>query len=501
MIKNQLFELTYYAPPPRTSLAEVDLYATFSVNDKEITVKGFYDGEGVYKIRFLPQQEGEYHWRVYGGVLQDNGQESCVDSDECGIIQAIGTHFETANGEVFTPFGTTVYALSHQKPELIDKTLRALKDAPFNKLRHCIFPKYYDYNREDPELFPFEKIDGKWDIHHPCFAFWHKLEDVISRLAEQGIQSDLILFHPYDKWGFKELTMEENMVYLDYVLRRFAAIPHIWWSLANEFDLIFSRSIQDWKKIERYVRDNDAYGHLLSVHNCFSFYDFQGEAITHCSIQSRQIESASRFIEKYNKPVIFDECGYEGNLPQAWGDLSAFSLVNSFWTVTVQGAYCTHGEVFLAEDDVLWWAKGGALKGESTPRIAFLKQIMDELPKPIVRWEEDPLRDMDSETRQLILNTPFRTLLKGMPERQQESNFVHEAKFAGRVQDEIFIEYLGRHCTARLDWHLPDDKMYEVQIIDVWNMTRQTVYKNVSGKITIDLPGKEGVAVLARRLK
>ena len=36
-----------------------------------------------------------------------------------------------------------------------------------------------------------------------------------------GIQVDLILFHPYDRWGFAAMSQHDNLVYLDYLLRRF----------------------------------------------------------------------------------------------------------------------------------------------------------------------------------------------------------------------------------------------------------------------------------------
>jgi tetrahydromethanopterin S-methyltransferase subunit B len=32
------------------------------------------------------------------------------------------------------------------------------------------------------------------------------------------------------------------------------------------------------------------------------------------------------------------------------------------------------------ENEVLWWAKGSILKGESPKRIAFLRKLVEELP-------------------------------------------------------------------------------------------------------------------------
>ena len=70
-------------------------------------------------------------------------------------------------------------------------------------------------------------------------------------------------------------------------------------------------------------------------------------------------------------------------------------MTRNFWHTTVQGGYCTHGETFLpgtqegekatrtGEKDVVWWAKGGRLNGESPARIAFLREIIESLPGPL----------------------------------------------------------------------------------------------------------------------
>lgn len=33
------------------------------------------------------------------------------------------------------------------------------------------------------------------------------------------------------------MPREDNLIYLDYLIRRLAAFPNVWWSLANEYDL------------------------------------------------------------------------------------------------------------------------------------------------------------------------------------------------------------------------------------------------------------------------
>lgn len=497
MEQNKLFELKFKGSEPKSSHVAVDLVAEFACGEKIKAVKGFYDGDGTYIVRFLPETPGDYVWHVKG-VIEANGQERCVPSKNKGIIRVKETHFIDANGDVFLPIGTTVYALSHQTDKIVKNTFKSLKNAPFNKIRHCVFPKHYEYNNNEPELFPFEKSkDNKWDVNKPCFKFWKRLERNIFRLAKLGLQSDLILFHPYDKWGFSEMSREENYIYLDYVIRRFSAIPEIWWSIANEFDLFPNRTIEEWYGIEEYIAENDVYGHLLSNHNCFSFYDFTRKNITHCCIQTTQVESAGKFIQKYKKPVIFDECCYEGNLPMSWGNISAFEMVNRFWIATIQGASATHGETYLSDDEVLWWAKGGKLKGKSPKRINFMKTIFENIPYPLDTWAVNPLENLSAAEIEKILNSPIATLPSKMSERQQEALFVKDAAFMGRKQDDCFMQYFARHCCAEAVWNLPENKRYGIYVIDVWNMKKTKILNAVNGKIHVKLPGKEGIALLA----
>ena len=46
-----------------------------------------------------------------------------------------------------------------------EQTLQTLANAPFNKLRMCIFPKDYAYNKNEPVYYPFEGTPLKdWDF-------------------------------------------------------------------------------------------------------------------------------------------------------------------------------------------------------------------------------------------------------------------------------------------------------------------------------------------------
>lgn len=507
MKQYEMFELAYTASEPRGSQVTIDLEAVFTHESETVSVKGFYAGDNTYKIRFLPMCAGEYSYTI-SGIVSDTGTLRADSAGHHGPVHAEGCHFRHADGARYSPFGTTVYALAHQEPQVTENTFKSLKNAPFNKVRLCLFPKHYNYNHNDPKLYPFEMGEnGEWDVNRPCFPFWDSFEQKLQRLDTLGIQADLILFHSYDRWGFSHLGMEKNLIYLDYLTRRFSAFPHIWWSLANEYDLMFDLTERDWERIEGFVAENDPYHHLLSNHNCFAFWDAARPAITHASLQTRQLTRVAEWREKYNKPVIVDECCYEGDLPEFWGCISGLEMVRRFWRIVVTGGYCTHGDTFLDPGrDIVWWAKGGQLKGRSAPRIAFLREIVESLPGPI-----DPRNCFTAELYKKAMSPNLDKALEGTHPNYasfvrsfarmapQEAAFflANEFSFMGRCGDDAFLIFYDGRCCARDTLDLPENKTYSVELIDVWNMTRKVISEHVSGKTVIDLPGCENMAVLA----
>lgn len=423
-----------------------------------------------------------------------------------GMVRAVGTHFEYEDGMYFYPFGTTVYALAHQEERLIDETLRTLKNSPFNKVRMCVFPKHYQYNNNEPQFYPFERNgDGSWNVGRPCDDFWNHLEDIIKGLDDLEIECDLILFHPYDNWGFSQLSQRDNIRYLDYCTRRLGHLKNIWWSLANEYDLCLgSKSMEDWKEIEEFVASHNPNHHLLSNHNCFIPWDVSRPNITHGSYQTKRFADVPNIVNKFEKPIMVDECCYEGNLPEFWGCLSGEEMTARFWRVVSSGAYCTHGETFMDnEHEIVWWAKGGTLKGKSPARIQFLKNIVYELPSPIEptvtaagtfdNLPEEVRRDMESQPMFL----GFQKAMAMMTKEDKHIHYALEYCYAGHCGEEVYLNYYDQRCSVKDTIVLPKDKSYRIELIDTWNMKREIIVEGACGETEIYLPGRPYMAVLA----
>ncbi len=301
-------------------------------------------------------------------------------------------HFAYADGTRYLPVGTTAYAWTHQPEPLQEQTLDTLAMSPFTKLRMCVFPKSYLYNTNDPEVYPFvRRDDGSFDTTRFDPAYFALLEQRILQLQQLGIEADLILFHAYDRWGFSELGRAADDRYVRYLVRRLGAYRSVWWSLANEYDLLWSKTVDDWERLAAIIVAEDPAHHLLSIHNCFGFYDYSRPWITHASMQRidvyRTAENTDAWRTEWGKPVVIDECAYEGDIDQGWGNITGEEMTRRFWEGAVRGGYVGHGETYLNEREELWWSKGGELVGQSPARIRFLADITAESPTGVL----DPL--------------------------------------------------------------------------------------------------------------
>lgn len=471
-----IFEITLHSLYDGNPFTDVGITCEFKYKNRTIEVEGFYDGDNIYKFRFMPDKEGKWIFKTKSNIDELNnitGEFECVEpsNDNHGPVRVKNIfHFAYEDGTKYIPVGTTCYAWIHQDMNLQEKTLETLKNSPFNKLRMCIFPKWYDFNRKEPIMYPYEKKEnGEWDFKKFNVDFFKHLDKRIEDLMKLGIEADLILFHPYDKWGFSNMGKENDDLYVKYVVNRFSAFRNVWWSLANEYDLLEMHRFKepnDWDRFAKIIMENDPYGHLRSIHNCFRFYDFTKSWVTHCSMQRIDVYKTSEFTDEwrkqYNKPIVIDECAYEGNINHGWGNIPGEELVRRLWEGFVRGGYVGHGETYMHPEDILWWSHGGELHGTSPKRIEFLKRIIENAP------------------------------IEGVNPIYNPKNW---DVICGGKEHKYYLFYFGNSQPSFRIFEMPEDIEFKVQIIDTWEMTIKELEGIYKGTFKIELPAKRYIAV------
>ncbi|MBE0696185.1 MAG: DUF5060 domain-containing protein [Anaerolineaceae bacterium] len=516
--KWDVFEISLAAQEEGNPFLDVNLGARFSHAGQSAEVAGFYDGDGVYKVRFMPEEEGAWEFTTTSSLAALDGQRGSFQctppaANNHGPVRVIDEcHFAYADGTPYHPVGTTCYVWNLQGDEVEERTLATLRRAQFNKMRMCVFPKRYRFNNNEPPSYPFPgEVTQVWDpallnhlIDAPVPEYWdfsrfnpqyfQHLEQRIRDLRGLGIEADLILFHPYDfgAWGFDHMPVEVNTRFLKYLVARISSLRNVWWSFANEYDLMLGRTMADWDSYFQLVQAADPYNHLRSVHNCIGFYDHSKPWVTHCSIQDHNLKQVPAWLLKYKKPVVVDECGYEGDISMSWGDLSAEELVERFWLGFTAGGYVGHGETYVNPQEELWWSKGGDLTGESVARIAFLRTVFAGIPAPGL----------------FPLNTVDRSTIHSLDELMHSSAHNPESKIlpsgaesveaAGHNGRQYFLFYFGTHQPAAWNFNLPEGS-YRIDVLDTWNMTVETAEENASGTVNVKLPRKRYIAVRVQR--
>ncbi len=489
--KWDMFEACFKGTQKGNPYTEVHVKGIFIHDTDYVEVEGFYDGEGIYKLRFMPTSLGCWTYTIRSNDLALDGQKGeleCIEPSEGNhgpVLVKNKFNFAYADGSRHFSVGTTCYAWIYQDENIIEKTFETLKKNAFNKIRMCVFPKHYDYNRREPKLLPYLKDEnGKFDYTKYNTEFFAHFDNIIERLCSMGIEADIILFHPYDRWGFMRMGRESDERYLKYMIARYAAYRNIWWSMANEYDLFtqemelpedddlglyqvaaVDKEITDWDRLFHVIQSHDPYEHLRSIHNWKTFYDYGKPWITHCSVQRldtfRTAECVTEWRELYQKPIVYDECAYEGNIDWGWGNISGQEMTRRFWEGVLRGGHMGHGETYMHPENILWWSHGGELHGTSPERIKFLKQILEETPNE---------KDLEP------FNEGFDVTVGG-------------------VKDEYYIHYFGFYRPSWRKFRMKKGINYRVEIIDTWDMTITEVDGVFNGTFNINLPGKEYIAV------
>ncbi|WP_152363326.1 DUF5605 domain-containing protein [Microlunatus speluncae] len=480
----------------RWELAELDLSGTaaasviFSLGARRAVADMFHHGDRTL-ARFAPDHEGAWTYVVIdaAGASIDQGVLDCdpAAAGDHGPVEVDSTRFRHADGTAHVPLPTTALWWHRQPEPVRQQTLDALRSSPITAVRQSVLPPDETGWPDDSEL--------------------DRVEWAITALHEVGLQAELVIFgdgRALDRPGWSD--------HLRAVVARFAAFRNVSWCLATDADRSGIEPAR-WDEALRLLAEHD-HGHRLCTVHADPGFDFGDRRISHCSVRTDHARSSSTLNDNFAKPVIMDGAVLEGDAPvlsfpeptatsfpepvegqvrsrpvavagsspcpstgsgneQAGcptgsgrgvgprpepvgdpvGSLTAEEVVLHAWETAVRGGFAAHGEWFLPRHPDLgpWWANGGELRGESLPRLAFLRQVLADVP---------------GDPRYLRLRPDASTL--GIP-------------------GEYYLQYLGAHRFRSRSFELPDGA-YRVEVINTWDLTIEEVLRSDSGRFTVSLP-------------
>jgi Protein of unknown function (DUF4038)/Domain of unknown function (DUF5060)/Putative collagen-binding domain of a collagenase/Zinc carboxypeptidase len=334
-----------------------------------LTVEGFYDGEETWRLRFAPDEEGEWHYllRGEGVALSERGRLRCVAPSAPGLIRIHPDNpyaFAYADGTPFFPMGDTCYGLysdSPITPPLRAQYLQTRRAQRFNFVRMHAMPHRPIHERSDPRFWAWGGTPQEPDLDRFNPAFFRGLDELLREMQAVGMNAELLLLNFYLWPGTdpKLWTPERERHWLRYLCARYAAFSNVFlWTIANEYEthpdgkyrLDVPDDVEWAKATARYIKQHDPYRHPVTIHPVISastrgasprspfeppwrigpfFGDGdaidvlsqqtgqQGERVTwdeteHCwRGDVPEIVASLRADRRYRKPVLNTESGYE----------------------------------------------------------------------------------------------------------------------------------------------------------------------------------------------
>ncbi len=373
----------------------VALSATATGPDgKTLTLPGFFDGDGTWKVRISPTAEGEWSLVTKSDIKELDGQTAtftCVKNTNPnvhGLLRVGQTHphhFIFEDGTRFFLQGYEydwLWALDTDKPGLptVKKTLDLIAKHGFN---YVIINSYAhdtkwcagntaadDYG--PPPMYAWEGNNESPDHSRMNLAFWKHYDQVIAALNERGIQAHMLMKVYNKQVNWPERRSDEEKLFLTWLVARYAAFPNIVWDFSkeahNEKDVAYK---QDWLK---HLRDLDPYGHLTTVHdddkaNDSGAYDDLTDFRTdqhHGNEKGDATSKNSNRVGGNHEKILFQrarrawpvanvesdyECGPGGVNDKTFGGAQApEQMIATLWDIAMAGGYTAYYYTYTAWD-------------------------------------------------------------------------------------------------------------------------------------------------------
>ncbi len=261
-----VFEAAFDGPSDGNPYLDVAFDAVFTHKSRDVRVPGFYDGNGHVPYALHARRRGRM---VVCNALQD----CCTRRKDWlpgrnGAIDRQSRPGPRAQQIPLRLCGRDAHSCHSVRPAMPgrisrlrckSKLSRRWKKLVSTRSGWAYFPKDYPYNVNEPLHPCFERgADGKEDFDRPNPAMFQHFDKQVAALCGLGIEADIIVFHPYDRWGYADMSAEQDFRYVEYLAARLSAYRNVWWSLANEYDfLIDTKPMEQWDRYFHILEEND----------------------------------------------------------------------------------------------------------------------------------------------------------------------------------------------------------------------------------------------------
>ncbi len=379
-----------------------------------LSVPGFYDGNGIWKIRFSPTAVGTWSMRTRSSVPALNGHAE--DAIECEPNRHLAIH-GGLRVDPLHPYhfiyedGTRYFLLGYEADwlwgiDMLDperrqmhKLINQIAARGFNHVLVNVYAhdtgwargKSCDWDYGPPEMYAWEGSNEKPDHSRLNTRFFQLYDGMMNALRDKGIVAHIMIkvYNKQVNWPPPGSVDEER--YFKYVTARYQGYSNVVWDFSKECFNERNKTLQ--KRLIDLVRSNDAYHRLFTAHDN-DIYDWNPELNTNTDFRTDQQHTdwaeAVAFDRKLRKwPVINAETGgYEIGVD----DLPTYSRKLP-WQEVLRRAYLTYlagGYHVYYYNNTAWDVVKPEPESPGAPRFQQLKETLSALPY----WRMEPANEL-----------------------------------------------------------------------------------------------------------
>ena len=471
-------------PDAGNPFTDASLSGIFQSRDgsKTWNIEGFCDSDdgGVFRIRFMPTQPGDYSYAVTykQGQFQRaaKGEFQATGGHRRGTI-AIDPQYPwhfiwSGTGEHYFFNGTTAYWLANWRDDhVIQYSIDRLHRLKINRLRVTVAGREASTFFGEPvmigpswtPLTPAWKAQDADDPTHPGFDYarfnlphWQKFERMLRYARDRDMIISVVLYMG-DSKIHPAAGSEDERRYFRYAVNRLSAFSNITWDLGDDLD--FYRDEKWTHETGMFIWGLDPYKHLATSHPAksnehqdrasawFGFTSYQDWSRKQHALmlESRKLqEKTGRIIPQTN-----EEYGYEDHYPHwaAPGSDSSDVLRRTAWDIVMAGGYQTAGESARRGTNI-WPDMGGGWmngRGDDTMTMFIGYGHMVDFFTSFEWWKTNPHDELVS-TGDYCLADPGKTYVVYLP---------HPGQVTVQLQKGTYTAYWFSAATGeRID--LPD---------------------------------------------
>jgi hypothetical protein len=377
-------------------------------NGERITIPGFYDGGGVWKIRFSPTAPGKWTMRTVSPAAALDGRADasieCIANPHPHIRKgglrvdpAHPYHFVHEDGSRYFLLGYEadwLWGVGDRMHVLIDQ----LSARGFNHVLVNVYGydtswspgKKHEFDFGPPSIYPWEGANERPDHAHLNPSFFQHYDRMIRALQDKGIVAHIMLkvYNKKVKWPEKWSVDEER--YFRYLAARYQAFQNVVWDFAKESYNEKDEALQS--RLTDIVRGADAYHRLFTAHDD-DLYSWSPDWNRNLDFRTDQQHSDfgesiafERSLRKW--PILNSEFGYERGV-----DKFPTYRTEHDWQEQLRRGYLVYfagGYGVYYYHNTAWDVFKPEPEPPGMPRFQQLRQILEPLPY----WRMEPSNEL-----------------------------------------------------------------------------------------------------------